>query len=75
MRTNGQLGTGQASLRGDVLAWVEEGGAFKGSEEELGACGKIRLLMEEEIPVDMEFSDVTLWEWPGMINELEYWRP
>ena len=54
------------------MAGAEEGGAFKGPEEELCVCGKIRLLMEEEISVGVELSGVTLWEWLGMINELEY---
>ena len=53
---------------------MEEGGALKGSGQELGACGEVLLLMEGEISVGVALSDVTLCKWLGMINELEYRR-
>ena len=52
---------------------MEEGGVFKGSEEELGACRKILLSPEEEVFVGIERSDITLWRQPDMISELDYW--
>ena len=73
IRTNGQLGTGQASWGGHVSAEVERSGTLKGSGEEMGVRGTILLPSEEEIPVSMDRLDMTSWEWLGMISELEYW--
>jgi len=65
VRTNGQVGTGQASGDGLVLP-REQGGTSKGSEAVTGACGIILLPREkEEITVCIERSPQ---RWPGMLG-------
>ena len=65
LRIKGQVGTGQASGDGPVVA-REEGAASKGPEEVAGVCGIIPLPREEEeIVVSMERSPSR--GWPGIV--------
>ena len=68
LRTNRQLGTGQAS-GGEAVFVRVEGGAPKRSKEVMEACGIILLPRgEEEISVGKESSGIPPRGWPDMVG-------